>query len=522
MKRTHADAGWLVLAGVVALSCLASEALAATRVAHLTLPSALPGDRPMEVHMVLAGGKVSAALAEGRTFNTMSYPVDGSKLKVTPKGIAGEITVTVPSDGWVPKGGRSLRCVFELSAIWRDGQVDGTFQGTCDREAVKGKVAGVVSEQASRPQRARFELKARAPKGRKGLRRVGIEMGWRDGKTFGVKLIPHGSITDIGPDVIATGASARFERSRLTGRIEGAVQGGGKEKATPVVVEFDCLVIGQVVGGTVRTKLDDGPWVDGSIRGQMDTGDAPEPGEAIWKLTMTHGVSAGRPMNVYVSTADGKVSNAFAVTPNYNNATHEVDTSDLTLKDGRLAGEFDVTIFPDAWIPKDRKKQAASYRITAELTDAEVSGTFVGQFAGRDVKGRIIGVARNKPKVGEVTRATIKPEGGLWNGSPSGYRAFFTFDLEDGKITGGRVWNNHDKALKGTIESGTFKVENETLTATMVARIQPGTSAKPGRYTITVAGPVMGTVSCGNSVSKLGERTWTSRYWASWKYDEKK
>ncbi|MFP4434072.1 MAG: hypothetical protein ACOCWV_02785 [Planctomycetota bacterium] len=521
MKRTRVNAGWLVLAGAVAFVCMAADGGAATRVTHLTLHSALPGDRPMEVHMVLAGGKVSAAFAEARTFNTMSYPVDASKLKATSKGVTGEIVVTVPSDGWVPKGGRSLKCVFEISVIWRNDQAHGTYKGTRDKQAVRGKITGGLVDQAARPERCRFELTARAPKGKKGLRRVGVEMGWRDGKAIGVKLIPHGSITDIGPDTIATKASVRFRRSQLTGRIEGVVQGGGDEKGKPLVIEFDALVIGDVVGGTVRTKLDDGPWVTGSIRGRMNTSDAPEPGEAIWKLTMTHGVSPGRPMNVFVSTGGGKVTNAFAVTPNYNNATHEVDTSKLTLKDGRLTGEIDVTIFPDAWIPKNHKKQAASYRISAELTDAEVSGTFLGRFAGRDVKGQIIGVARSKPEVGEITRATIKPEGGLWNGSWSGYRAFFTFDVEDGKITGGRVWNNHDKALKGTVESGTFNVKDETLTATMVAEIKPGTSAKPGRYTITVTGPVMGTVSCGNSVSKLGEKTWTSRYWASWKYHEK-
>jgi hypothetical protein len=518
MKRTHTTAGLFLLAFALPLVVGVSRGVAGTRVADLTLRAALPGEKPMDLHMVLAGGRVSAAFAEARTYNTMSYPVDASEVTVTPKGLSGPVTVTIPSDGWVPKGVASITCRYELSAVVRDGKLTGTFRGTCGNDASKGHLTGQLTAQTSKPSRCRFELKARAPKGRKGLRRVGISMGWRNGKPVGVKLIPHGSITDIGAATVTRQAELTWKGSRLVGRIKGVLQPNGKQ-SRPVLLELSCLVVGDSVGGTLRTKVGDGKWVSGSIRGEMDDSPVPDPTEAIWKLTLQHGVSKGQPMNVFLSTRDGKLAGAFAVTPNYNNATHEVDASKLKLIDGQLGGNIDVTVFPDAWIPKDHKKQSASYTIRAKLTDAEVTGTFLGEFAGNDVKGQIEGVVRAKPKVGNVTRATIKPEGGLWNGSWSGYRAFFSFNVKDGKITGGRVWNNHDKALKGTIEGGTFQVKDETLKATMVAEIQPGTSAKPGKYTIEVSGPVMGTVSCGNSTSKLGDRTWTSRYWASWKYE---
>jgi hypothetical protein len=518
MKPMQCFAGRIVILALTA-SLLPGVAAGATRVAHLTLEDALPGDRPMRVHLVLAGGEVAAAFGQARTFNTMSYRVDASGVKVTPKGLTGPIVVAVPSDGWVPKGVASVTCRYELSAVFRNGLVAGSFRGSYGDRERQGKIAGTAEAQGAKPSRCRFKLKVRSPKGAKGLSRVGIEFGWRDGKPIGVKLIPHGSITDIGAATVAKKASLRWRGSKLTGRIEGVLQPNGR-KGKPIALELDCVVVGEAVGGTVETTLDDGKPTSGAVRGEMDPSPVPKAGEAIWKLTLQHGVSKGQPMNVFLSTRKGEVASAFAVTPNYNNATHEVDVSKLEFSGETIQGRLDVTIHPDAWIPKDHKKRSASYTIRAELTDAEAAGTFVGTFAGRDVKGNIEGAVRSKPKEGTITKATLKPEGALWNGSWSGYRAFLTFNVKDGKITGGRVWNNHDKALKGDVTDGTFQVADEELTATIHVTVKPGTSAKPGKYVIKAAGPVMGTVSCGNSTSKLQDKTWTSRYWASWEYEE--
>ncbi len=512
-RTAPAIALWVVLAASAAAS-------AGARTCTLELHDALPGGKTMDLSVALDGDKATAAFASARTYNTMPYTVDQSGLKVKSDRLVGKITVTVPSDGWVPKGGKSMTCTYALDVAFRKGKAIGTFEGSCDGEDVKGSVEGVVCRQGKLPKRSRFVLVARAPRGttKEGLRKVGIQFGWHDGKAVGVKLVPAGSITDIGSATIVEKAKIDFDGRRLTGRIEGRLEHKGKGKRS-LVVELDCTVIAARVSGQFTSIVDGEHKVTGGCRGELDLSDVPNPGNSIWKLTLQQGVNDGQMINVFVNTRKGKPVSAFAVTPNYNNATHEVDVSGLALRKDKLAGKIDVTVFPDAWVPKDHSKQKASYEIDARLEGAEVMGGYRGEFAGRKVRGDIEGHLQAKPVVGKVTHATIKPEGGLYDGSQAGYRAFFTFDLEDGRIIGGRVWNNHDKKLKGKITGGTFRIEDEVLTAEMVATIQPGTNAKAGTYTIRVKGPVMGESSCGSATSELGDKTWTSRYWASWEYD---
>ncbi len=490
-----------------------------SRYGHLQLARALPGDKPMDVSLAIEDGKIVAAFASARTFNAMAYTVDATGLEASEKAIRGPIKVTVPSDGWVPAGGKTLSCTYQLSLTCKDGTASGTFSGRAGSHEVTAEATGSLDERPMLPQRCRFVLHARAPRGdKRALGRVGIELGMRDGKAQAVKLIPHGSITDIGAATLVESADIRFDGRTLRGKIQGQriPNGGNPQK---LQLDFECVVIGQQASGQFRSTIDSKHTTAGGVRGEMDLSPVPDAANCLWELTLHHGVDHGRMINVFLSTRGGKVSAAYAVTPNYNNATHAVDAGKLRLEDGRLTGPLFVTVYPDAWIPKDHQKRSASYIVDVRCEDAELVGTYEGTFAGQAVKGDVAGHMAAKPEIGKVSHATIKPEGGLYNGSWSGYRAFFSFDVSDGKITAGRVWNNHDKKLKGTITSGTFRVDGDTLMAEMVATIEPGTSAKPGTYTIRVQGPVMGAGSCGEAVSQLGEKTWTSRYWASWEYE---
>lgn len=515
---------WIMATMVAACAVTLAETshTKTSRYCHLELARALPGDKPMNLSLAIKDGKVVAAFASARTFNAMAYTVDAAGVKVSESALRGPIKVTVPSDGWVPAGGKTLTCTYDLSVALKDESASGTFTGQAGTHEVAAAATGSVGERAMLPQRCRFILHARAPKGdKRALGRVGIELGMRDGKAQAVKLIPHGSITDIGAATLVDASEIDFDGRTLRGAIQGQLISNGRDPQK-LQLDFECVVIGHRVSGKFRSTVDGKYATAGGIRGEMDLSPVADAANCLWELTLHHGVDHGRMINVFLSTLEGKVSAAYAVTPNFNNATHAVDAGKLRLEDGRLTGPLFVTVYPDAWIPKDHKKRSASYIIDVRRKDAELVGTYEGTFAGQAVKGDVTGHTAAKPEIGQVTHATIKPEGGLYNGAWSGYRAFFTFDVEDGKITSGRVWNNHDKKLKGTITSGTFRVEGDALTAEMVATIEPGTSAKPGTYTIRVEGPVMGTGSCGQAVSKLGDKTWTSRYWASWKYEADK
>ena len=492
------------------------------RICVFELKGALPNDRPMTVHLDLRGGKVRAAFAAARTFNRMPYEVDASGLKVTAESLAGPLGVTIPTDGWVPKDAAKVPCHYDLAVDLAEGKASGTFTGRYGDSKQQGAVAGTVQPRPAWPKRCRFELSFRNPsrKPRK-ISSVGIVFGMRDGKVIGCKLVPVGSITDIGDATLADKADITFADGRLKGTVDGWLVGRAGEKKA-FTVTFDAAVIGEAVAGPVTVRLADEQSQGAGLQGTMDRGDVPSPADCCYKLTLHDGVAPGQIMNLFLSTRGGRFIGGFVTTPNFNNSTHEVDVTGLKLTGGKVSGEVKVTIFPDAWIPRDHKGRSARYTIEAKLDDAEIIGRYEGQFADAGVGGAVEGQISPKPPVGNIVAATIKPEGGLYNASPAGYRAFFTMDVADGRITGGRIWNNHDRSLKGTVDGGEIRLADEVLTATFTATVQPGTSARPGKYTIKVAGPIVGGFSCGRAESRWQDKTWTSRYWANWQTEPRR
>jgi len=504
---------WALLAGLAGLPAGMAAAAQGDRVCVLELAGALPNDRTMAVHLDLRGGQVHAAFADARSFNRMPYEVDASDVKVAPAGLTGPIKVSIPTDGWVPKGVAKVDCRYELTVELAGGKASGKFAGQYGQTKRQGAVSGTVGPRPAEPKRCRFELGIRNPSRQpRAISSVNVVFGMRGGKVVGCKLVPVGSVVDIGPATRAGKADITFADGRLSGTVAGALG----EEAEPFTVAFDAVVIGRAVAGRVTIRNGQEQSVGAAIQGTADFGDVPPAGDCLYKLTLHDGIAPGKMMNLYLSCRGGRFVGGFAAGPNYNNGTHEVDLSGLKLAGGKVAGEVKVTVFPDAWIPRDHKQQAARYTIQAAFDDADITGSYEGAFAGTPVRGDIEGQITPKPAPGRIVQMTFKAEGGLYNGSPSGYRAFFTMQVADGRIVGGHPWNNHDRNLKGTVEGGEIRIADETLTVTFTVNIQPGTSARPGKYVISARGPVVGELSCGPAESRWEGKTWTSRYWATW------
>ena len=181
-----------------------------------------------------------------------------------------------------------------------------------------------------------------------------------------------------------------------------------------------------------------------------------------------------------------------------------------------MAGTVKLTVQPDPWVPKDGKAFGAEFAIQAKLTAAELVGEYSGTFNGQPRKGAVHGQIEARGDLEPIAKATVKIENGLIGGNPTHNRAFLNVQLdESGKVTGGRVSNNHT-SLSGTVTGGQLRVADGVLKATLTATVNEGGKVTPGRYEVEVTGPLVGNMASGTFTTKLdGKVVKTGNFWAS-------
>jgi acetyl esterase/lipase len=118
------------------------------------------------------------------------------------------------------------------------------------------------------------------------------------------------------------------------------------------------------------------------------TGDLSRGGSAAYRLRLEGAVERTKPLDVYVSLRGSRGAEAFARTPTWSKARHDVDGSSLSLVAGTLRGPITVTLRPDAWTPKDGKPITAQYTLSAPLICGG-AGTYQGRFGGEAVRGAV-------------------------------------------------------------------------------------------------------------------------------------
>jgi hypothetical protein len=243
----------------------------------------------------------------------------------------------------------------------------------------------------------------------------------------------------------------------------------------------------------------------GNFVGTVRWGAPPEAGNALYKLTIHNALGTGQFLDLYLSATDGKITHGFGTSPNFNNATHEVDVAKLKLAGNKLTGDMPVTVLPDPWIPKDHKPIACAFVVDATIDGGEIAGT-AGKFL-------LDGGLEPKPVAAVLTGGTVKLEAGLMGDAGYRSRAFVTFTAKDGKVTGGKVGNNHTK-LAGTVDGGEIKIENEHLVGKIQATITVGDGSTEGKYEFEVDTLMVGTAGAGGFTTRMGEEKRTGRLWA--------
>lgn len=158
------------------------------------------------------------------------------------------------------------------------------------------------------------------------------------------------------------------------------------------VYELDCRPRGLAVEGTWRVEY--GAPVESRRIGGAVTGTWAERSGSSGALRLTlAGAVEGKPLEMALELADGRVASGTGATPQYNRATHTVDGAGLALKGGALRGRADLTIRPDAWVPPHRQDVACTVSIDAAVDGAGVKGTYSGVWAAaRTAAGKVRGV----------------------------------------------------------------------------------------------------------------------------------
>ncbi len=347
-------------------------------------------------------------------------------------------------------------------------------------------------------------------------RRARVTFATRDGLAHGGKLDPPGSITDVSYAARVERTDVTLAEGVLAGTITAAVRRLGGEGPVTFVWTLDGRVAGGTAAGSFTTTRGGKEIEGGRFLGTARAGAVPQPGDSLCYLTLHDAVEDGKFLRLYLSARDGAFTHGFGATPNFNNATHEVDVSGLVLAGAQITGKLRVVVSPDPWVPRDHKPFALSYAIRARITDAEVTGTYTGTARGKEVRGALDGGFEAKAEAAVPERIVLKLENALTGGRSWHNRAFFTIEIEDGKIAGGKVWNNHTD-LKGAVDGGSLSLEGETLSGTFEATVGPSGKVSPGRYTFTVDGRWVGDVCAGSFVTRLEGRgeVKRGRFWGS-------
>jgi hypothetical protein len=97
-------------------------------------------------------------------------------------------------------------------------------------------------------------------------------------------------------------------------------------------------------------------------------------------------------------------------------------------------------------------------------------------------------------------------------------RAFVSMNIEDGKVTGGSVGNNHDRAMKGPVTGGEFRLNGDEWTLKVDFTLTGAGSATLGKYVATASGTFVGNMSAGAfTCSHEAGRVKEGSFWAALK-----
>ena len=467
---------------------------------ELVFAGLLPGGKDLHVRLATDEGKVVAAFALAWTYNRGVHAAEVTNVKISGNQLEADLLVSIASDGFVPREGDPTQYRLTFRAF---AKADGTIDGSYVMGRAKAGLKGSVLRPIEPPFRAEVQLENAVvlPDSEPGSRRRATAAFSFDGKdVYGAQVYPRGSIVDVSYAARVSKAGLQRRGSAVGGEMTVEItQQNGNTLTLPW--RFQGAMIGDTMAGTVLTPTaEKGKGVEGSFIARLSPVGPVKPDHAIIRVVLHDTLAPGKFLVLHLLTADGKIVNGYGATPNFNNATHDLDTSDLTLTADALKGSLGVVIQPDSWIPKDRKPIACRLEIDATIRGQEITGRYSGRAGGAEVAKSLDGDVLERPELPTAGQVTLKLEDGLTGGEAWQNRAFLSFEVADGKVVaGGKVSNNHTD-LKGTVDGGTFVIDPKTgsFEATVKATVADSGNVTGGVYEFKARGAFVGLMAAGS------------------------
>jgi hypothetical protein len=476
---------------------------------QLLLEKAVSDTRDLALFLRAEDGRFAAGVVTG--FNG-PVDVDGSGLTLDGGAVAGRLKVTIGFDGFFPPDGRPLVCEYRLDATAAEGSLRGKYDGTAGPgRRVAGGLTGSLSP----------------PPDMRGYWVMDLQMengsgtGTLGPKSWGNRVYPRLFLKDSRPVqslIYGWGKRAQinyFESAvvannlildgkRLTGTLTVQPTGPapGSAGGVPFVFTFDGPVVGARISGTFRKQVGGNEHAGGSFHGTLQPMPERALDRSLYYLEL-HGAvlrtwqDAGGAANAlqlmtFVPCLRGRFGAGLAYAAAWNHSYHDVDAGGLKLHGNTLTGELKATMNPDPYVPPDKKPVAASYVISATVTDGRViGGSFTGFFKDRKVSGPVFGELLDQPPVPEPVAVHLKLEDGVSGGAPWLRRTYVHFVAAAGQARSGSMSNNKN-GWKGTFRKAEVKFDGPAFAATIEGTVDETNGPAKGPYTFKLTGRVVG------------------------------
>ncbi|MGC9455203.1 MAG: hypothetical protein ACP5HU_10105 [Phycisphaerae bacterium] len=229
-------------------------------------------------------------------------------------------------------------------------------------------------------------------------------------------------------------------------------------------------------------------------------------------LSLQGALPDDKPLDIYILARGEDVISAFALSPRYNRAAHEVDASDLVVADGSVTGNIVVRINSDGYVPADGESFACEFRISAAASpEAGFRGTYEGVCDGRPVEGAISGETSPVPREQPIRLTLGMNDAVRFEGrdsKPWHRRLTLKFAVRGSEVYGVKLappGSIVDINFAPRVDAFDLEVRDGMLTGEVVASIAPN-GERPVEFRYLIDAAIIGPKAAGSfTIARDGE-----------------
>ena len=227
-------------------------------------------EKAISVYFATVDGKVAVAFCSTPTYNKGTHEIDASDLKVVDGVVKGTLKVTINADAWVPADKKPVAGEYVIEATAKDAVVTGTFTGKYGTTETAGTITGkLVNKRQVENVKVTLNLENALTECEPYISRAIINYQITKGKVGNAKIST--TLRDKWKGRVTTN-SLVLTADTLTGDIVADITSNTYgNSAGKYTFTFDGKVLGNIVFGTIKRKLDDKDLKDlGTFTGTLE------------------------------------------------------------------------------------------------------------------------------------------------------------------------------------------------------------------------------------------------------------